>query len=397
MKTSGNKPFLKQERAQTDHSLTTERGKTDESLSKFLKNAERETDDRVQTDRNGADEARAQRRIDTDSIRKSESEPKNKAIDQKADNSRLRQRQFDDKTVDEERASMDAALLRERSLKRTVAKGLLHGEREETDENLLQERMQTDSQVERVSDLLNDEQSSHTLTKAALTTRDEFLAIVSHDLRNPIGAILSYADLLLEDSSSAGLTADSKNWVAVIQRNAQISLRLINDILDMERFAAGKFQLELSQNNIQDLLDQAVESFAQMVSSSEVSLTAIASNASNIHSVITCDAKRIEQVLSNLIGNAIKFTPKGGSITLTLSQNENELLVSVTDSGQGIPDEDKIRIFDRLAQIHNKDRNGLGLGLYISKMIMEAHRGRLWVTSKRGQGSIFSFALPKSP
>jgi signal transduction histidine kinase len=391
MNTNDKKVFLKQERAQTDDSLTTERGKTDESLSKFRKSAELETDQKVKNGRDEADEARAQRRSDTDLIRKSERDPKNQVVDQKAESSRFTQRQFDDKTLEAERALMDAALFKERGLNRTVANELLHGEREETDENLSQERKQTDSQVERVSGLLTNEQSSHSLTKAALTTRDEFLAIVSHDLRNPIGVVLSYADLLLEDPPSVGLTKEAKDWIEVIKRNAQTSLRLISDILDMERFAAGKFHLELSQHNIQSLLDQAVESFAQIVASKEISLKAIASSFS---SVVNCDAKRIEQVLSNLVGNAIKFTPRGGSIHLSLSQKENALVVSVTDSGQGIFDEEKIRIFDRFAQINNKDRNGLGLGLYISKMIVEAHHGRIWVTSKLGQGSTFSFALP---
>ena len=388
-----NKPFLKQERAQTDDSLNTERGKTDDSLSKFRKSAERETDQQVEQGRQEADEARAQRRSDTDSVRKAESDPKNKILEQKADNSRFTQRQFDDETIEAERALMDAALLKERGLNRTVASELLHGEREETDENLSQERERTDSQVERVSSLLINEQSSHSLTKAALTTRDEFLAIVSHDLRNPLGAVLSYADLLIEDPSSAGLTTEAKNWMEVIKRNAQTSLRLINDILDIERFAEGKFQLELAPHNLQSLLNQAVQSFAQMALSKGIVLSAV---DSKISAIVNCDASRLEQVLSNLIGNAMKFTPKGGSISLALSQKENMFCISVTDSGQGIPEKERNRIFDRFAQINNKDRNGLGLGLYISKMIVEAHKGRLWVTSKPGQGSTFSFTLPHS-
>lgn len=393
METPENKLFLEQERAQTDDSLTTERIKTDESLSKVLQDAERETDKRLQHGRDEADEARAQRRHKTDSIRKSESDPKNKTMDQKADNGRLTQRQFDDNTVQEERALIDAALFKERSLNRTVAQELLHGERQETDENLLQERNHTDAQVEHVSNLLTDEKSSHNLAKAALTTRDEFLAIVSHDLRNPIGNVLSYTELLKEDSSFTTLSSEAKNWIEVIERNTQTSLRLINDILDVERFAAGKFHLDLSRHNLQNLLNQAVESFSRMASFKEIIIKCV---ASDVPSVVNCDASRIEQVLSNLIGNAIKFTPKGGTITLSLSQKGNALLVSVSDSGDGIPDDKQIRIFDRFAQINNKDRNGLGLGLYISTMIVEAHQGRLWVTSKVGQGSTFSFTIPQT-
>ena len=385
--------FLEQERALTDHSLNTERGKTDESLSRFLRARERETDKQVAIGRNKADEDRAQRRNDMDSIRKSESDPANKIAEQKADHGRETQRQFDDRTVKVERAIIDAALVKERGSNRTVAHEFLNGEREQTDENLLVEREETDSQVERVANLLTDEQSLHSMTKAELTTRDEFLAIVSHDLRNPIGSILSYADLLATAPPSAGLTPEAKQWVEVIRRNAQSSLHLINDILDLERLVEGKFHLERSHHDLKEILNKAVESFAQIVSAQQIKLTAVASDVS---SVVTCDANRIEQVLSNLIGNAVKFTPRGGSIALSLSQNnKKDLCVSVTDTGAGIPEKEKLRIFERFAQINHKDRNGLGLGLYISKMIVEAHRGKIWVSSEFGHGSNFSFSLPR--
>ncbi len=181
--------FLKEDRTHTDNSLTTERGKTDESLSKFLNDSERQTDEKVKHGREKADEARAQRRTNTDLVRRTESIPNNKDVDQKAQNIRIKHRMFDDKTVKAERALMDAALVKERAQNRNAANELLHGEREETDENLLQERKRSDLQVDQVSDLL--------------TTRNEFLAIVSHDLRNPLGAILSFTELLLEDSSTA--------------------------------------------------------------------------------------------------------------------------------------------------------------------------------------------------
>lgn len=391
MKSVENKHVLKNDRAHTDDSLTSERGKADESLSKYLKEAERETDKQVRNVRDEADDARAQRRSDTDSARKSKNKTKNKIDELHADNSRRTQRQFDDKTVLDERALMDAALLKERDLNRLVASELLHGEREVTDVNLSQERKRTDSQVESVSDRLTDEQFSHSLTKAALTTHDEFLAIVSHDLRNPIGAVLSYADLLLEDPSSAGLSAEANQWIEVIKRNAQTSLRLINDILDVERFTHGNFTLELAPHDVQDFLHQAVESFAQFATNKQITLTA---TPSSFPTTVVCDSQRIEQVLSNLIGNSIKFTPTGGTITLSLAHQGNALSVSVTDSGSGIAKEETIRIFDRFAQINNKDRNGLGLGLYISKMIVEAHQGNLGVRSQLGEGSTFSFTLP---
>ncbi len=393
MKKSDATPFLKDERAKTDDSLITERGKTDESLLRFIKNAEGETDQRIRSDRDEADEERASRRSKNDSTQKSESKSENSSMDQKRSDRQQTQRKLDDETVQAERALMDAALSKERSVKRTVADELFQGEREQTDDNLLDERKETDSRVQQASILLNDEQSSHLLTKASLTTRDEFLAIVSHDLKNPMGSVLSYADLLLEESEGFGFSIEAKNWIEVIKRNALIALQLIDDIVDTERFAAGKFHLEPRKNELIKLIDQTVESFSLSATAKKISLTI---EPAAFSTVVNCDRARIEQVLSNLLANAIKFTPAGGTITLSLKERAAEIVVSVADSGKGVPKGEELRIFERFAQINDKDRNGLGLGLYISRMIVEAHQGLLWVTARQPQGSVFSFTLKRS-
>lgn len=371
-------PFLKQERSETDDSLITERGKTDESILNLREKTEAETDIRVKSDRLLADESRTNSRAKTDQNTEAEEQLQD-------------QRRVEDKTVEKERARMDAALKRERKLNGTAASTMLGHEREETDDNLSHERDRTDREVQKASTLLNAELTSHSQTKADLTTRDEFLAIVSHDLRNPIGAILSATDFLLDDASVSGLSAELRSCIDLIKRNAQTSLRLIGDILDMERVVEGKLQLQSGSQDLTLLLEEAIESFSALAAAKRITFN-VAPCPSPISA--NCDRDRIAQVLSNLIGNALKFTPENGKISFEISREGTNTLVTVSDNGPGIDEAEQLRIFDQYTQLKNKDRRGLGLGLFISKMLIEAHGGKLWVTSKPGHGSTFSFSLP---
>jgi signal transduction histidine kinase len=397
-----SKSTLLHERELTDESLVVERDKTDQSLGGLKGQTERETDEKLRGARQEADDDKAQHRTETDSkidavLREAGSNGfhKDNMIQEQhaVANRLLQQRKSDDDAIGTERVLEDTAIREDRAQKESLLNELLHKERGITDENLLRERQRTDSVAKRASELLAHEQSLHAQTKDALTTRDEFLAIVSHDLRNPIGTIVSFANLLLDDSSSAQMGDKAKKWVEVISRNAKTSLRLIADILDMERFAEGKLELQMAQFDMQDLIEESVESFSSAAAEHRISLRALPSG--NSSSLFIGDRDRIEQVLSNLIGNALKFTPAGGSVTLSLQETENELNVSVSDTGPGIPIEQQRRVFDRFAQIENKDRSGLGLGLYISRMLIEAHQGQLRVVSTPGAGSNFSFTLPK--
>ncbi len=281
------------------------------------------------------------------------------------------------------------ALLR-RGEKERLMNRLVSQERVATDKNLLGERNKTDLEAERSADLLNAEHAEHLKTKSALTTREEFVAIVSHDLRNPIGAVLSAAEILLEDSSP-GIGSESRTLAQLIKRNAETSLRLIRDILEMERIVEGKFQLQLTENRIDDLIRDSVEGCSHVAATKNISLQILASK----DGVLSCDRDRVAQILSNLIGNAVKFTPENGSITVATQESENEIRVSIQDTGPGIPYDQKTRIFERFAQLGNQQRGGIGLGLYISKTLAESHSGNLGVTSEPGLGSTFWFTLPK--
>jgi signal transduction histidine kinase len=386
-------PFLESERKNTDESLGNERDKTNESLSVAREQTERSTDNKVQAERTLTDQVTTSSRIQADSERENQRVSLSAASNAVQDAGQLHdERRSADRATERERSQVDAALEKERELKNALVSRFLEQEREQTDENLSLERSRTDSKVEQGMTLLSAEVAGHLKTKTSLTTRDEFIAIVSHDLKNPIGAVSTCADMLLEDDYPKKLDAETRTWIEFMKRNADMSLRLINDLLDMERVAEGKLQLEFGRHDIGRIIRESVESHALLASAKSILLRIM---PANISGDVLCDRDRVAQVVSNLISNAIKFTPEGGSITVNANFQENEVQVSVRDTGPGIPDNKKEQIFERFVQLSSNDRRGLGLGLHISKMLVEAHQGRLWVQSKCGEGSTFIFALPK--
>lgn len=370
--------LLKTERRQTDKSLLVERRKTDDSLSGNRKKVEIKTDKIVSSDRLQTDRRRSKLRNEHD-------------IGKVPGKALLKQRLADDSAVQSERLKVDAAIQTERRQKNKALSKFIHGRRRDTDENLSNERDQTDLAVRNSSQLLDDERGSHTSTKDELTTRDELLAIVSHDLRNPIGSVLLCADMLLTEPEYAGMDGQLKQWIELIKRNAETSLRLISDILDMDRIAEGKLELNRKVQSLSKTTREAAESFVHLASAHRVSLRVISSDEEIVTSF---DSDRIAQVLSNLIGNALKFTPEAGVVELSVRREADQAIVTIQDTGAGIPDEEKERIFSRYTQVGKNDRRGLGLGLYISKMLVEAHGGKLWVTAAPDKGSIFQFSLP---
>lgn len=354
MQTGFLQELLKGRRAKTDLSLTQEREKTDESLENRQSAAEVKTDQAVQRDR-----------------------------DQGGSSSISAKRQ------QHLRTEVDTAIEHERAEKGRILSELVQREREATDRNLQGERSQTDSEAKFSDQALANEQAAHNKAKNAVTTRDEFVAIVSHDLRNPLGAILSAAEILEEEASSLG--PETLQWIEMIKRNAQASLRLISDILDMEKIVEGQLQLDWRPHSAQRLLQEALESCQHAAQAKSITLSVLSVQEFDL---VKCDKDRISQVLSNLIGNAIKFTPNHGSVTLSCEGAGAEMIFNIRDTGPGVPKEQQARIFQRYTQLQNKDRAGLGLGLYISKMLVEAHGGRLWVNSSGQDGSEFAFSLP---
>jgi len=193
---------------------------------------------------------------------------------------------------------------------------------------------------------------------------------------------------LLEDPK------DTKELVSSINRSVEEMLRLIEDLLDIERIAAGKLTLHFEQHDVSEIIKQAVAQLQGAAASKEITLVA---EPQDVRGYVVCDRGRVMQVLSNLIENAIKFTPAKGQICVScqrIGPEGKEVQVSVSDTGEGIAPEKIKTIFERFSQMHDKDRRGIGLGLYIAKMMVEEHPGRIWVESKPGEGSTFHFTLP---
>lgn len=366
-------------RERTDRSLSTERAKTDASLSEERSHTERHADKAVLLSRVEADKLRSQVRLDSDDLCDAERAVQgdiNSEDRHETDKRLLQERRIADEALDLERRHVDSVLESERWKKKAYERKLFQVEREETDENLTLERNLTDVEAQ--------------LASAAITTRDDFLAIVSHDLRNPLGSISLAADLLIESPIYATANDEDRQYLELIGRNADAALRLIGDLLDVERIASGRLSVELKDNSVGDIIRHLCTSLAPQAQAKKLSLKMDVP----VDVSVDCDRYRISQVLSNLLGNAIKFTPAGGHIVVGAQLFDDEVQFTVADTGPGIPENMRITVFERLRQIGKQSRNGLGLGLYIAKMIVEAHKGRIWVEGEAGQGSTFRFTVP---
>jgi signal transduction histidine kinase len=225
-------------------------------------------------------------------------------------------------------------------------------------------------------------------SQQAVHAREEVLAIVSHDLRNPLSAITLAASMLLMGE----LTAEDREQLEIISLSAGRMSRLIQDLLDVTRLEGGKrLPIQPERVEVEPLLHEAHELFKVQAAASRITLEHEVRSAP----VIFADRHRVMQVLSNLIGNAMKFTPAGGSITARAKDDGDDVLFTVTDTGTGIAPEHLGEIFHPYWQAKRTERLGAGLGLSITKGIVEAHGGRIWVESTPGVGTTFYFTMPR--
>ncbi len=224
--------------------------------------------------------------------------------------------------------------------------------------------------------------------EAAVATRDLLLAIVSHDLRNPLSVIVTNA-AILQRTTIAGKEGERIDKSAqTILRAAERMKRLIADLLDLAQIQAGMLAVERMPHDVAALIRDCVEMLSPLAATKDLK------GMTSVVLQVGCDRERVLQILSNLVGNAIKFTPEGGSIVIEAQDHGIEVRFSVRDTGQGISEEELPRIFDRFWQTQRKNRTGIGLGLSIAKGLVEAHGGRLSVESKLGAGTTFFFTLP---
>lgn len=244
--------------------------------------------------------------------------------------------------------------------------------------------------VSQLEGLVHERGEQAARARAAVRTRDEVLAIVSHDLRSPLTAIaVSAANL-----RSQVATSFHRRHLDIITRSVDRTNRLICDILDVTRIESGqKLSIEPGFLDIVPIVESLVESFKPQA---EKRLQEIECVIESDLSPLYADHDRLQQVLSNLVGNAIKFTPEGGRVYLQIRETIEGTEFSVADTGPGIAESDVEHIFDPYWQVERTARLGTGLGLTIAKGIVDGHGGRLWVESTPGEGTTFTFTLPKS-
>lgn len=229
------------------------------------------------------------------------------------------------------------------------------------------------------------------MVHAGIRARDDMIGIVSHDLRNPVNAIKMLTGVILDRNRDEPLPVEMVEYARVIREAAEQMDSLISDLLDVTRVEAGRLAVDATRENTEELLSDALRMLAPVAS--EKSLTLRLTAPDDLPDVIA-DRERFTQALSNLVGNAVKFSPAGGEIVVRVAVLDSELVFSISDKGQGMTAEQLSHAFDRFWQSSRTDRQGAGLGLAITKGIIEAHGGRIWAESAPGTGSTFYFTLP---
>jgi signal transduction histidine kinase len=220
--------------------------------------------------------------------------------------------------------------------------------------------------------------------------KDEFVGLVSHELRTPLASILGYVEILREE----GMTGpDAEHCAEVIERNAQRLLRLVGDLQLLSQIQSGRLEMEFRRADLVDLTAAAVAELRPAAKRKHIDL-AFSATAIPILSV---DITRIAQLLANLLSNAVKFTPDGGRVEVRLGREGSHVVLTVADTGAGIPPADQERIFERFyrtAIARRQEIQGTGLGLTITRAIVAAHHGTITVESAEGRGSTFTVRLP---
>lgn len=368
--------WMAPERERTDAGLRTEREKTDQVVRAKQEGFARHADAVVERARDNADEVLRLAREDADTVLEVAREKADEILDSEASSNVepkaavIDERALADEAIRDERDSADETLRREREEYARTLVRFLPLERESTDRYLLTERNRSDDVV---------------------ANRDDFLAIVAHDLRDLIGGVVTSATLLSErapqNEEGASILAETKR----IERYAARMNRLIGDLVDVASIDAGKLGITPAIRDLTVPIAEAADTFRATALAKGLFLETRIEAAPLLAAF---DHERILQVLANLISNSLKFTPQGGTIAIGGEREAGSVRLFVQDNGCGIPDHALERIFERFSQVDKNDRRGLGLGLYLSRCIVEAHGGRIWAESQPGKGSKIAFTIP---
>jgi NtrC-family two-component system sensor histidine kinase KinB len=231
-----------------------------------------------------------------------------------------------------------------------------------------------------------------TLEKELDKMKDDFLHSITHDLRNPMTSIRGFIKFL-SDGIAGPVNDQQKKMLETMDRASFKLLNMINDILDISKIEAGKMQPVIEKVDIVKIAQTVIELQQPQYERKNIKLV-FEPQKNTIE--LDADGKLLERVFTNLIGNAIKFTPENGTITVSIKEQDNFVESFVQDTGEGIPKEYLEKIFEKFGQVKNKTKGGTGLGLTICKYIVELHKGKIWVESEYGHGAKFIFVLPKT-
>lgn len=282
-----------------------------------------------------------------------------------------KEREREDSVLQAERDAADALLQREREGQEQLLETLLVTERANTDRYLLTERGRSDD---------------------AIAHRDDFLGMVSHDLRNHLNVINLTAGVLSAQAPDNPEGRRQLDGMKRIQRHVAHMGRLVGDLVDVVSIEAGRLSIRPAPRDAARLLAEAVASMAASAAEKNIELS-VEGRGQPLPGEF--DSQRMLQVLTNLLSNAIKFTPPGGVVVVRGQSTADELRLSVRDSGPGVPAAMQQAVFERFWQVNHNDQRGLGLGLYISRSIVEGHGGTIRLDSTPGHGATFTCIIPR--
>jgi signal transduction histidine kinase len=225
--------------------------------------------------------------------------------------------------------------------------------------------------------------------------KNKFLGIAAHDVRNPIAAIMNCA-VIIKNMIQKNQLEEVDRFLDIVESKSRFSLELINDLLDISKIESGRLDLKITSENMVGILTESTQFNQMLASQKDIKISlAVQENLPPV----AADRNRIEQVLNNLIGNAMKFSPRGSEIEIKSYQQNEHVVTTIYDQGPGIPEKDLQYIFNAFHRGGSKETGGeksTGLGLAIVKKVVESHKGKVWVDSEVNKGSAFSFSLPKN-
>lgn len=382
-------------RAHTDASLDAERAISDPVSPVSAADARRLLDELIERDRTLADGRLLKFRDGADRLlsrERSDSPSPNSSVSHERDSTDQRQkveRDVADALLKRERHRSDVAVEAERSEHDALRVGL-EARRQDTDDQLSSERRGADT----TSTALGETTSILGATRSALAEsqtkegrQHDVLGIVAHDLRGSLTVISLRAESIAKMTKEPSIRAAAD---AIELATARME-RLLRDLFDMVRIESGTLRIIKQRHDVSALLLEILHSYEPLFSARDITFT-INTPSDSIEAVF--DQDRIVQVISNLLGNAMKFTQGGGTVALHVEREAEAVSFTVRDNGPGIPQSALPHIFERFWQIDSEARRGLGLGLHICENIVEAHGGRIWAESELGKGATFRFTLP---